>query len=215
MPVWISPSFTEVARLTARHIAWIKPVLFVAGLYPLLRWVFLGWQADLTANPTEFLTRSSGTWTLVCLVATLLVSPLRDWLHEPALIRLRRMCGLFTFFYASLHTLAWAWWQQNFVPIDMLLDVFERPFVSVGLAAFLVLLAMALTSSQRAMRTMGRYWKALHRWIYLAAILSIVHYWLHKAGKNDFSDVMIYGAVVAVLLGWRLWQRWRPKPNHP
>ena len=175
-----------------------------------MRWVFLGWQADLTANPTEFLTRSSGTWTLVCLIATLLVTPLRDWLQEPALIRIRRMCGLFTFFYASLHTLAWAWWEQNLVPIDMLRDVVQRPFVSVGMAAFLVLLAMALTSNQRAMRAMGRYWKALHRWVYLVAVLSIVHYWLHKAGKNDFVEVIIYGGVIAMLLAWRVWRRFRP-----
>jgi len=204
-----------VARLTAKHVAWFKPLLFLAGLYPLLRWVFLGWQADLTANPTEFLTRSSGTWTLVCLIATLLVTPLRDWLQEPALIRIRRMCGLFTFFYASLHTLAWAWWEQNLVLIDMLRDVVQRPFVSVGMAAFLVLLAMALTSNQRAMRAMGRYWKALHRWVYLVAVLSIVHYWLHKAGKNDFLEVILYGGVVAALLAWRLWRLWRRfRPVH-
>jgi len=146
----------------------------------------------------------------VCLIATLLVTPLRDWLQEPALIRIRRMCGLFTFFYASLHTLAWAWWEQNLVLVDMLRDVVQRPFVSVGMAAFLVLLAMALTSNQRAMRAMGRYWKALHRWVYLVAVLSIVHYWLHKAGKNDFLEVTIYGGVVAALLAWRLWRRFRP-----
>lgn len=197
--------------LTVKHIARIKPLLFVAGLYPLLRWLYLGFANDLTVNPTEFLTRSSGTWTLVCLVVTLLVSPLRDWLNEPALIRLRRMCGLFAFFYALLHTLAWAWWEQGFVLVDMGLDVIERPFVTVGMVAFVVMLAMALTSNQRAMRAMGRYWKALHRWVYLVAVLAIVHYWLHKAGKNDFVEVVIYGSILATLLGWRLWRRYRPK----
>jgi sulfoxide reductase heme-binding subunit YedZ len=189
-------------------MVWVKCLLFVAGLYPLLRWFYLGWQGDLTANPTEFLTRSSGTWTLVCLLITLTISPLRDWLHEPALIRARRLCGLFAFFYASLHTLTWAWWEQNLVPMDMLRDVVQRPFVTVGMAVFLVLLAMAITSSKAAMRSMGRYWKALHRWVYLAAMLSIVHYWLHKAGKNDFLEVTIYAMVVVLLLGWRLW-RWQ------
>ncbi len=181
----------------------------MVGLYPLLRWFYLGFTDNLTVNPTEFLTRSSGTWTLVCLITTLLVSPLRDWTNEPALIRLRRMCGLFAFFYAVLHTLAWAWWEQNFVLADMGQDVLERPFVTVGTAAVVVMLAMALTSSQRAMKAMGRYWKALHRWVYLVALLAIVHYWLHKAGKNDFVEVTIYGAVVAALLGWRLWRYWR------
>ncbi|WP_256462175.1 sulfite oxidase heme-binding subunit YedZ [Orrella daihaiensis] len=180
-------------------------------MYPLLRWFYLGLTDGLTVNPTEFLTRSSGTWTLVCLMATLLVSPLRDWLNEPALIRLRRMCGLFTFFYATLHLLAWAWWEQNFVLADMGLDIVKRPFVTVGVVAFLVMLGMALTSSHRAMVAMGRYWKALHRWIYLVAVLSIIHYWLHKAGKNDFLEVTIYGLVLAALLGWRLWRYCRPK----
>lgn len=196
-------------RLSVKQIGLIKPLLFAAGLYPLLRWLYLGLTDGLTVNPTEFLTRSSGTWTLVCLIATLLVSPLRDWFDEPALIRLRRMCGLFAFFYATLHTLAWAWWEQSFVLIDMGIDVLERPFVTVGMAAFVVMLAMALTSNQRAMKAMGRYWKALHRWVYLVAVLAIVHYWLHKTGKNDFFEVTIYGAVTAALLGWRVWRRYR------
>lgn len=185
-------------------------MLFFAGLYPILRWLYLGVNDGLTVNPTEFLTRSSGIWTLVCLLATLLVSPLRDWLNEPALIRLRRMCGLFAFFYAALHTMAWAWWEQNFVLTDMGLDVLERPFVSVGMAAFVVMLAMALTSSQAAMKRMGRWWKALHRWVYLVAMLAIVHFWLHKAGKNDFFEVTIYAVIMAALLGWRVWRRYHP-----
>ena len=185
-------------------------MLFTAGLYPLLRWFYLGATDSLTVNPTEFLIRSSGLWTLVCLVATLLVSPLRNWLGEPALIRLRRMCGLFAFFYATLHTVAWAWWEQNFVLVDMGFDVVQRPFVSVGMAAFIVMQAMALTSTQFAMKRMGRYWKALHRWVYLVAVLAIVHFWLHKAGKNDYSEVMAYGAIMVALLGWRVWRRYWP-----
>ena len=188
-----------------------KPLLFVVGLYPLLRWFYLGWQDNLTVNPTEFLTRSSGIWTLVCLIATLRVSPLRHWLGVPALIRLRRMFGLFAFFYATLHTLAWAWWEQNLVLGDMVMDVWKRPFVTVGMAAFLVMLAMALTSNQRAMRRLGQWWKVLHRWVYLVAVLSIVHFWLHKAGKNDFYEVTVYGVIVALLLGWRLWHRFKPE----
>ena len=198
-------------KLSASRIAQIKPLLFVAGLYPLLYWFYLGFTANLGVNPTEFLTRSSGTWTLVCLLITLLVTPLRDWLDEPALIRLRRMCGLFTFFYATLHMLAWAWWEQNFVVVDMGLDVVKRPFVTVGMAAFLVMLAMALTSNQRAMKAMGHYWKALHRGIYVIVILAIVHYWLHKAGKNDFFEVTLYGVAASLLLAWRIWRRYRPR----
>lgn len=196
---------------SAQAIDRLKPVLFIVGLYPLLRWFYLGWQDDLTVNPTEFLTRSSGIWTLVCLIATLMLSPMRHWLGMPALIRWRRMFGLFAFFYASLHTLAWAWWEQNFVINDMAIDVLARPFVSVGMAAFLVMFAMALTSNQRAMRRLGRWWKALHRWIYLVAVLAIVHFWLHKAGKNDFYEVTVYGVIVALLLGWRVWRHFKPE----
>lgn len=197
--------------ITAKQVDRVKPVLFLLGLYPLIRWVALGWQGELTANPTEFLTRSSGIWTLVCLLVTLLVTPLRDLFGQPALIRLRRLCGLFTFFYASLHTLAWAWWEQGFVLIAMAEDAVTRTFVSVGLAAFMVLLLLALTSSQRAMRALGRGWKRLHRWIYLAATLSIVHFWLHKAGKNDFAEVTIYAVLLSLLLAWRLWRWLKPE----
>jgi len=210
--VWTWLSSTEaVRRLSASEVDRLKPWLFVVGLYPVLRWAYLVWTNDLTANPTEFLTRSSGLWTLVCLIATLLVSPLRDWFGQPAMVRLRRMFGLFTFFYVSLHTMAWAWWEQNLVPVDMALDVVRRPFVTVGMAAFLVLLALALTSNQRSMRALGSRWKSLHQWIYLVAVLAIVHFWLHKAGKNDFAEVIIYGGVIAALLAWRVWRRFRPE----
>ena len=189
----------------------MKPIVFLVGLYPLGRWIVLAWQQELTANPTEFLTRSSGTWTLVFLIIALCVTPMRFWLDQPALIRLRRMCGLFAFFYATLHMLAWAWWDQGLVWQDMLRDTYTRPFVTVGVVAFVVLLLMAMTSSQKAMRMMGRGWKRLHRMVYLVAVLVIVHFWLHKAGKNDFSEVAIYGLVMAGLLLWRFWRHIKPE----
>jgi methionine sulfoxide reductase heme-binding subunit len=200
-----------VSRLTAAHVDRLKPLVFCLGLIPFLRWFVLGWQDNLTANPTEFLTRSSGLWTLVILVVTLSISPLRQVLDQPALIRLRRMCGLFTFFYASLHMLAWAWWEQGLHLGDMFNDVIERPFVTIGMFAFVILLLLALTSSQRAMRTMGRGWKRLHRGVYVVGILVIIHFWLHKAGKNDFYEVSLYGAVILALLAWRIWVWIRPE----
>lgn len=193
---------------SSRAIDRCKPLLFILGLYPLLRWVWLGLDSALTANPTEFLTRSSGTWTLVCLLVTLAVTPLRQWFKQPALVRMRRMCGLFTFFYAVLHALTWAWWDQGFGLASMLTDVWKRPFILVGVAAFLTMSLLALTSTHGWMRRLGSHWQRLHRAIYLIGVLAILHYWWHKAGKNDLQTVMIYAAVLAVLLLWRV-VRWR------
>ena len=129
----------RIQAFSARTVDRAKVVLFVLGLYPLARWIWLGLHNELTANPVEFLSRSSGTWTLVCLLVTLAVSPVRTWLKQPALLRWRRMCGLFTFFYASLHALAWAWWDQGFEPLAMWVDVAKRPFNMEGMAAFLTM----------------------------------------------------------------------------
>ena len=193
-----------IPTLSARTLDRAKILLFVAGLYPLARWIWLGMQNDLTANPVEFLSRSSGTWTLVCLLVTLSVSPLRQWLQQPALLRWRRMCGLFTFFYASLHALAWAWWDQSFEWAPMLSDVWKRPFIMVGMAAFLTMSLLAITSTHGWMRRLGRRWQHLHSLIYAIALLGILHYYWHKAGKSDFQTVTLYAIVTAGLLGWRL-----------
>lgn len=194
--------------ISAKTFDRAKPLLFLAGLFPLIRWVVLGVQNSLTANPVEFLTRSSGTWTLVCLLVTLSISPLRQWLKQPALLRWRRMCGLFTFFYAVLHALTWAGWDQSFALIPMLTDVWKRPFILVGAAAFLTMTLLAITSTHGWMRRLGKNWQLLHRSIYLIGVLAILHYWWHKQGKNDFDTVLIYAAVMAGLFAWRLIRWW-------
>jgi len=181
-----------------------KPWVVLVCLYPLLRWIFLGFTDGLSANPAEFLTRSSGTWTLVGLLVVLLITPLKTMFKFPALVRLRRLIGLMTFFYAFLHMLAWAWWEHSLVIKDMARDVVVRPFVTVGVIAFVPMTLMALTSNQFAIRILRRHWKTLHRVVYLVVVAAIVHYWLHKSGKNDFFQVWIYGLVAAALLGWRL-----------
>lgn len=191
-------------QLSAAAVSRFKPLLFLLGLFPLARWIWLGFNNGLTANPVEFLTRSAGTWTFVCLLVTLGITPLRRLTGQPALVRLRRMCGLFTFFYALLHFLSWAGWDQGFDPAAMLHDVGERPFITVGFAAFVLMSTLAFTSTHAAMRRMGRRWQQLHRLVYLIGLLALLHLFWHKAGKNDFTQPIVYGAVLAVLLGWRV-----------
>ncbi|WP_459617683.1 protein-methionine-sulfoxide reductase heme-binding subunit MsrQ [Bordetella sp. 2513F-2] len=195
--------------LSARSVDRLKPWLFLLGLLPFARWVWLGMQGGLTANPVEFLTRSSGTWTLVCLLVTLAITPLRRLTGQPALVRLRRMCGLYAFFYGALHFMAWVWWDRGLDPSSMLGDVVERPFITAGFAAFVLMAALAATSTQAAMRRLGKRWQTLHRSVYAIGLLAILHFWWHKAGKNDLQEPLLYGAVLAVLLGWRLAARWR------
>src|SRR5690606_15504111 len=199
------------AQWSAAAIGRFKPILFAAGLLPFARWIWLGFHDGLTANPVEFLTRSSGTWTLVCLLVTLSITPLRRPLRQPALVRLGRACGLFASFYGSLHFLAWVWWDRGLDPASMLRDVAERPFIPAGFAAFVCMTALAATSTQWAMRKLGRRWQALHRAVYLIGVLAIVHLWWHKAGKHDFQQPLAYGAVLLALLGWRVaaWLRAR------
>lgn len=191
--------------LTVQAVTAARPWLLCVYSLPLLRWLYLVWTDDLGANPFEFLMRSSGTWTLVGLLLTLTVTPLRRLLREPALVRLRRDLGLTTFFYGSLHLLAWAWFEQALSLSLMAQDVLDRPFVAFGLATYVIFLLLALTSNRWSMRRLKQRWKLLHRLIYVAAATAMIHYWLHKAGKNDFTQVWIYGGLVLILLGLRLY----------
>ncbi|KAG0936919.1 hypothetical protein G6F31_015667 [Rhizopus arrhizus] len=206
------PAATAVPRkasLSARAVGRFKPVLFLLGLTPFLRWIWLGFNNGLTANPVEFLTRSSGTWTLVCLLVTLAITPLRRLTGQPALVRVRRMCGLFAFFYGAMHFMAWVWWDRGLDPAAMLQDIGERPFITVGFAAFVLMMALAATSTQWAMRRLGKRWQQLHRAIYAIGLLAVLHYWWHKAGKNDLAQPRLYASVLALLRGWRIVAWWR------
>jgi len=191
-------------RWTAGQIALFKPLLFIVCLYPVMRWLWLGFHDALTANPPEFLIRSSGIWALVALGLTLAVTPLRRYLGQPALLRCRRMLGLYTFFYSVLHVLGWAYWERGLSPAAMWDDVLQRPFIAIGVLAVAPMLALALTSTRGWMSRLGARWHALHRSIYAIAVLSIWHFWLVRAGKNDFAEVYVYGAVLGVLLLTRL-----------
>ncbi len=192
-----------------QQLRWLKMVIFVAALLPLLRVVYLGFQDRLGANPIEFVTRASGDWTLYFLCLTLAVTPARWLTGINSLLKFRRMLGLYTFFYACLHFLCFLWFDHFFDLEEMWRDVLKRPFITVGFAAFVLLVPLAATSPDRIRRWLGRRWAPLHRLIYLIAVLAILHFWWMRAGKNNFGDPLLFGAILALLLGSRLVFRWR------
>ncbi|APR06105.1 sulfite oxidase heme-binding subunit YedZ [Thauera chlorobenzoica] len=191
---------------SARRISSIKALLFVLCLIPAAR-LALGWQADtLGANPVETLTRDSGEWALRFLLLTLTVTPLRRLSGLHWLLRLRRMLGLYAFAYAAAHFALYLWLDQFFDWGAIARDLLERPFISVGFAAFVLLLPLAATSNAFAIgRLGGRRWQALHRAVYGIAILAVMHFWWLV--KADLREPLLYAAILAVLLGLRAWWR--------
>ncbi|MFS0756224.1 protein-methionine-sulfoxide reductase heme-binding subunit MsrQ [Noviherbaspirillum sp. 1P10PC] len=199
---------TTLASLDARQLKLLKGVLFIAACLPFLRLVIFTVTDQLGANPVEFITRNTGDWTLYFLCITLAVTPLRRFTGWNWLVRLRRMLGLFAFFYASLHFLTFLWFDHFFDVAEMLKDVVKRPFITVGFGAFLLLIPLAATSTNAMIKRLGgKRWQLLHRMIYLIAPLGILHYWWMKAGKNDFSQPILFGLIVAALLLLRLYWR--------
>jgi methionine sulfoxide reductase heme-binding subunit len=193
-----------------------KVVLFTACLLPfawLLYGVILATQGTnvLGANPAETLIRATGDWTLRLLCLTLAVTPLRQWLNQPALARFRRMLGVFSFFYATLHFLCYSGFDMGFVLADITADIAKRPFILVGTATLLLMTPLALTSFNRAIKALGgARWRVLHRSIYVIVLLGLLHFFWMRAAKSNFAEVAVYAAVIAVLLGSRLWRRMRP-----
>jgi sulfoxide reductase heme-binding subunit YedZ len=181
-----------------------KISIFLLSLLPLARLIWLGAYEDLGANPIEFITRSTGTWALVFLCITLAMTPLRSITRLAIWIKLRRMLGLFCFFYACLHFSIWFWLDQGLDLQSMWSDVVKRPFITMGFLTLVLLTPLALTSNQWAVRQLGKRWTLLHKLVYLIACTAILHYWWHKAGKNDVEIVSIYGAVIFLLLVCRL-----------
>ncbi len=184
-----------------------KPVLFALALLP-FAWLVYGAVANkLGANPAEYLIRSTGDWTLRFLCITLAVTPLRVITATPALARMRRMLGLFVYFYVVLHLLCYSWFDMGLDFEDIAKDIAKRPFILVGFSAFVLLTPMAATSFNRAIRALGaQRWQLLHRLIYLIAGLGILHFFWMRAGKNNFGEVAVYAAIIAAFLGWRLFK---------
>ena len=185
-----------------------KPLLFALSLLP-FAWLAYGAVANtLGANPAEALIRSTGDWTLRFLCMTLAITPLRQWTGWHGLARLRRMLGLFTYFYVVLHLLCFAWLDMGFDLAAIAKDIPKRPFILVGFAAFVLLTPLALTSFNRAIKWLGApRWQALHKLVYLIAGLGLLHFFWMRSAKHNYAEVAVYAAILAVLLGARVW-RW-------
>ena len=194
---------------TTPPVARLKLALFLLALLPLGRLLWAAWTGDFGPNPVEFVQRWTGTWTFNFLLLTLCITPLRVWTQWHWLLRLRRMLGLFTFFYATLHFLSFIGFDHSFDVDAIARDIFKRPFVTVGFAAFVLLIPLAATSNQWAIRKLGgRRWQELHRNVYLIGILAVVHYfWLVKATALLWP--LAYSVALAFLLGWRVRERRR------
>jgi len=195
MLAWIYKSTTKYHRYA----------LIFIGLLPLERLFYLGLQDQLSANPIEFITRSTGTWALVFLCLTLSITPLIKITGLANLITYRRILGLYVFFYACLHFLIWFLLDQNLELEAMVKDVLKRPFITMGFLSFTLLLPLAITSNRLSMHLLKRRWTQLHRLIYLISMTVLLHYFWHKGGKHDYFTVSIYAAIVLSLLLFRVW----------
>lgn len=208
-----------------KAISLLKAAAFAAALIPAVSLAYRFYrfftQQDLnalTANPGDYVTDQTGTWALTMLVITLTITPLRRLTKWNELVKLRRMLGLFAFFYATLHMLTWLVFIHYVDLIDFdtkafIQDVGERPFITIGMATFLILLALAVTSNRFSLRKLGRRWQKLHRFVYLAAIGGVIHFWL--AQKADITVPRRWAVAVAILLGFRVWWAWRAKAPVP
>jgi sulfoxide reductase heme-binding subunit YedZ len=192
-----------------------KPLVFALCLLP-FAWLLFGAVRSvmgvntLGANPAETLIRATGDWTLRFLCLTLAVTPLRQWAKQPALARFRRMLGLFTFFYGCVHFLCYSWLDMGLVLDDIVRDIAKRPFILVGTSALLLMLPLALTSFNRAIKTLGAArWQALHRAVYAVVLLGLLHFFWMRSAKHNFAEVAVYAAVISVLLGSRVVKRLR------
>lgn len=191
----------------------LKPIIFAAALVPAAVLVYGAFTGDLTANPIEYITNTTGLTALTFLLITLVVTPLRRLAGWNEVIRLRRMLGLFAFFYACLHFLTWFVLDQFFDFATMVDDIVERPFITLGMATLLLLIPLAATSTTGMIRRLGRRWQQLHRLIYVAAVIGVIHYWLGQ--KADFRDPRFYAVALSALLAFRAWWIWRTRVSSP
>jgi sulfoxide reductase heme-binding subunit YedZ len=191
-----------------------KSAVFAACLVPVAWLAWAAVHARLGANPISTITKETGTWTLRFVVLTLAVTPIRRVSGWNVLVRYRRMLGLFAFFYGTLHFFTYIWLDQFFDVASITKDIAKRPFITIGFAAFVLMVPLALTSTTGWIRRLGgKRWQALHRLVYVTAMFGVVHYWWLV--KADISRPLAYGAIVALLLAARLASRVWPAARAP
>jgi sulfoxide reductase heme-binding subunit YedZ len=207
------PPFARVpAALAPATFKRLRALLFALALLPLARLFNLGLTGGLGANPVEFVIRSLGTWALVLLCVTLTITPLRRVTGWAWLARLRRMLGLFCFFYASLHVLAFFGLDQWFAFDAVLKDIAKRPYITIGFASYLLLIPLAATSTNAMVKRLGgRNWQRLHRAVYVIAPLVAAHFWWQRAAKNNIHEPALYALAIGILLGARVLHAWRAR----
>lgn len=208
MAAWTSARTTEAVRAkqaprrSGRWVPWAKPFMFVLALAPAAWLVWRGFHDALGANPIETITHATGDWTLRFLLLTLAVTPARELLGVPELIRFRRPLGLFAFFYGCLHFTTYFWLDKFFDLHEIVKDVGKRPFITAGFTAFMLLVPLAVTSTAGWIRRLGgKRWRALHTLIYASVTVGVVHYWWLV--KSDIRKPLMYGVLAALLLGYR------------
>ena len=203
MPALVRPLLFGQAKTLLLH-RFAKPLVFGLSLLPFCWLLLAAIGNQLGANPAEALVRALGDWTLRFLCLALAVTPLRVITGTPALARFRRLLGLFVYFYGVLHLLSYSGFDMGFEVADIGKDIAKRPFILVGFSAFVLLTPLALTSFNRAIKLLGaKRWQLLHKLIYVVAVLAVLHFFWMRAGKNNFSEVYVYAAILALLLGWR------------
>ncbi len=188
----------------AESIDRIQPFIFFLGLFPVIRWFYLDSIGGMTAEPAVFFARSSGQWALGMLCLTLAVTPIRQMLGQPALLRWRRTLGLYAFFYAFLHMIAWLWLDRKLSFPFMLKDLADRPYILLGMLSFAIMCVLAATSRQKSIRKLGRNWQRLHRAVYLVGILVIIHFWKMPEPGQSLQAPVIFTLLMTFLLLWRV-----------
>ena len=218
MPGWTSAATSERSPATTRtSVRVVKPItlvkiaLWVAAFLPFAVLVRGFFRNDLTANPGDYLTDQTGTWMLACLMASLSVTPIRRLSGWNEIVKVRRLLGLFAFFYGVQHLLTWIVFVHYFDVGFMVEDVTKRPYITIGMAAWLILFVLTLTSNRMAVRRLGRRWQSLHRLVYVAAVAGVLHFWLLV--RADTTEPLRWAAGLSVLLGLRVWWMWQKRQS--